>query len=300
MTAFGWQILTLVRRALIVLLTVVVLVRPSWGAAPAEMRTADLDVLVVVDRTRSMVAEDAPGGEARMRQLKKDLKALSAALPSVRFGAITFGGEVVRTEMPFTYDTTAFNAWVDGLYAERAFDGSGSMVDAPRDEMIEALERDQERYPERRRIVVFASDGENTREGVDQQSFSEVDDLSAGGVVLGYGTEEGGRMPWDDERPQDGYLKDGDGQDARSRIDLANLREIAGQMGLQTLHRTTKETKEITTEASTWDSEMLTEETSAGGEVSRAWIFGFPLLALLLWELWGHRRRGHEAEEVLS
>lgn len=107
-------------------------------------------------------------------------------------------------------------------------------------------------------------------------------------------------MPWDDERPQDGYLKDGDGQDARSRIDLANLREIAGQMGLQTIHRTTKETKEITTEASTWDSEMLTEETSAGGETSRAWLFGFPLLALLLWELWGHRRRAHEAEEVLS
>ena len=300
MSTTAWQILTVVRRVLIVLLTVVVLVRPSWGAAPSQMRTADLDVLVVVDRTRSMVAEDGPGGVARMGQLKKDLKALSKALPSVRFGAITFGGEVVRTEMPFTYDTTAFGAWVEGLYAERAFDGSGSTVDAPREEVVEALERDRERYPERRRIVVFASDGENTREGIDQESFAEVDDLSAGGVVLGYGTEEGGRMPWDDERPQDGYLKDGEGQDARSRIDLANLRDIAAQMGLKSLHRTAKGTSEIATEASTWDSEMLTEETSASGKVSRAWIFGFPLIALLLWELWGHRRRGHEAEEELS
>ena len=294
------QILTVVRRVLIVLLTVTVLVRPSWGAAPSQMRTADLDVLVVVDRTRSMVAEDGPGGVARIAQLKKDLKALSTALPSVRFGAITFGGEVVRTEMPFTYDTTAFDAWVDGLYAERAFDGSGSTVDAPREDVIEALDRDRERYPDRRRIVVFASDGENTRDGVDQQSFSEVDDLSAGGMVLGYGTEQGGRMPWDDERPQDGYLKDSEGEDARSRIDLANLRDLASQMGLKNLHRTSKDPAEIATEASTWDSKMLTEKTSAGGEVSRAWIFGFPLLTLLLWELWGHRRRGHEAEEVLS
>ncbi|TQL67067.1 Ca-activated chloride channel family protein [Nocardioides albertanoniae] len=300
MSAKTWQILTIARRVLIVLLTVVVLARPTWGAAPSQMRTADLDVLVVVDRTRSMVAEDGPGDVSRMALLKKDLKALSAELPSVRFGAITFGGEVVRTEMPFTYDTTAFDAWVDGLYAERAFDGSGSSVDAPREEVVDALERDRERYPERRRIVVFASDGENTRGGGDQESFSEVNDLSAGGVVLGYGTEQGGRMPWDDERPQDGYLKDGEGQEARSKIDLANLREIASQMGLESLHRTTTDPAEIATEASTWDSKLLTEESATGAKVSRVWIFGFPLIALLLWELWGHRRRGHEAEEVLS
>lgn len=296
------QILTVVRRVLIVLFAVLVLVRPTWGSEPTRTRTTDLDVLVVVDRTRSMVAEDGPGNKPRLDQVKRDLRSLAGALPSVRFSAITFGGEVVRTELPFTHDTSAYSAWVDGLYTERTFDGVGSMVDAPLDAMKAALERDRETYPDRRRIVVFASDGENTRKGATQSSFSAIKPLCAGGLVLGYGSESGGRMRWDDDHPSEGYVKDTNGDEARSRIDLDNLHKIAGQMGLTMLHRTGTSTAPVTDAAAGWDSAKLTESSPdpdhAG--VEHGWVFAFPLLPLLVWELWGHRRRAREAKEALS
>lgn len=294
------QILTVVRRVLIVVFTVLVLVKPAWGSAAVRTRTADLDVLVVVDRTRSMDAQDGPGNKPRLDQVKRDLKSLAGALPSVRFSAITFGGQVVRAELPFTHDTTAYDAWVDSLYTERAFDGVGSMVDAPRETMKSTLERDRDAYPDRRRIIVFASDGENTRKDATQTSFAPLRGLASGGLVLGYGTASGGRMLWDDDHPNEGYIKDDNGDEARSRIDLDNLHKIAGQMGLTVLHRTGTSTRPVTDAAAGWDSAKLTETSSSRAKIEHGWVFAFPLLPLLLWELWGHRRRAREAQEALT
>ena len=57
--------------------------------------------------------------------------------------------------------------------------------------------------------------------------------------MLGYGTEEGGRMPTDEEDLASGHVYDRrTGADTMSKLDADNVATIADQMGVDHLERT--------------------------------------------------------------
>lgn len=225
-------------RCVMVVLAILIVARPQYGEAKSPAQESDLEVLVVLDRTTSMSAEDWNGEEQRLEGARQDVQAITDGLPGARFSLITFG-RFVRTELPFTSDATAFKSALDTAFTENTFHGSGSLVDRPIDEMVKTLTRARDSHPDRRQLVIFISDGENTADG-EQRSFAEIDDLSDGGLVLGYGTAEGGRMLYDqdDESGNDDYITDDTGAEARSKIDEDNLNKLASEMGLEYQHRT--------------------------------------------------------------
>lgn len=291
--------IALCRRLAIVLVMIVILVRPSWGEAKVSAKEADLDVLVVVDRTRSMIAEDGPGGTPRLDLVKKDLDALSDDLPGARFAAITFGGEVVREELPFTTDAAALASFADSLHVEGPYDGAGSMVDAPLDKTEEVLEGDLQAHPDRKRAIVFLSDGENTAQG-SQRSFSPLRSYADTGVVLGYGTTQGGKMLLDQEDPEQGYMTDPKTyDDAVSRIDPTNLQKVADELGVAFVHRTADDPAALARIADSFQAAQIDSHHTARAKEEKTWVFGFVLLPLLLWELWSHRRTAREVRGML-
>ncbi len=273
-----------VRRVAIVLAFVAVLLRPGIGEQDAPTQVADIEVLLVVDRTRSMAALDGRGGEPRILGAQEDLVALTEALPGARFGLITFGTGA-RLELPFTTDATTVVTAVETLRLEGEYAGSGSRADTPLALMTDVLERSADQYPDRRRFVVFVGDGENTADG-EQASYAELGDLVEGGAVLGYGTEAGARMPSaDDLSPDEGYVYDFDaGEDAVSHADPDNLRTVADQLGATYAART---------EAGGMDAVADGFEAAYTADVDEdrpakhdlTWVAGLVLLALLLLEL---------------
>ena len=83
------------------------------------------------------------------------------------------------------------------------------------------------------------TDGENTVDSAQESFAPSSRPLVDGGIVLGYGTEEGGRMPTDDEDLASGYVYDQrTGADAMSKLDADNVATIADQMGVDHLERT--------------------------------------------------------------
>ncbi|MEP9382650.1 VWA domain-containing protein [Nocardioides sp. KR10-350] len=293
------QVLTVVRRVLIVAVMVVILVRPGWGEAKTVLHRTDLDVLVVVDRTRSMDALDGPGGKPRLSLAIDDLVTLADDLPGARFAGITFGGDVVRLELPYTTDTAAFSAFAQTIKPEGPFDGVGSRIDSPLEQMQTVLADDVDQHPDRRRIVVFVSDGENTAGG-DQASFEPLKKYVDGGVVLGYGTEQGGKMLIDDERPGQGYMTDPDSaRDAVSRIDTGNLRSVASQLDISFQHRTERDDASLAEAARSFRAAPARSGGTGHHEREITWVFGIVLVPLLIWELLPHRRRIREVKGLL-
>jgi len=290
-------VLGVVRRVAIIVLMVLILVRPTWGQTTVKAQQADLDILVAIDRTRSMIAEDGPGGAKRMDQVKDDLRLLAREAAGSRIGVVTFGGDVVRTEMPFTTDTTAFNALLSSLRVEGPFDGVGSKLDRPVEEVTELLQGNQESYPERRRLIILVSDGENTADG-QQESFAGIGELVSGGAVLGYGSSAGGRMLIDEKDPDEGYMTDSAGDDALSRMDEDNLTTIAGELGVDYLHRDTTDPKPITALVTSWDALEVESDATTGTGRQWTWLFGLLLLPLLVWELWPARRTVREVRGI--
>jgi Ca-activated chloride channel homolog len=275
--------LVLARRIGIVVALVLVLLQPGFGTRAAPTQLSDIEVLVVVDRTRSMAALDYQDGP-RVYGAQQDLAELADALPGARFALLTYGSHV-ELELPFTSDSTTFGTAIETLRLEGPFDGSGSLADRPLEAMREILERAEEQHPDRRRMVVYVSDGENTADG-EQASFSELEDLVDGGIVLGYGTEEGATMPEADNlSTEDGYIYDQDkGEDAISRIDEDNLEAIAAELGIDYAHRT--EPGGMRALADDFEaSYTLDEGADAPAEHDLTWLFGLILLGLVLLEL---------------
>jgi Ca-activated chloride channel family protein len=278
-------VLTLLRRGLIVVAVLVALLVPlRFGEQPAPTQVADVEVLVVLDRTRSMAAYDYDDGEPRWDGVQADLAALAKALPGARFALLTFGSDA-HLDLPFTSDTLAFRTAVDTTLVEPIYYATGSRADRPLKETLDVLERAEDANPDRRRFIVFVGDGENTDDG-EQKSYAEVADHVSGGAVLGYGTEEGARMPEaDDLGRSEGWVTDYDTyEDAISHADLDNLQTIADQMGVDFVHRT--EPGGMDDIAAGFKADYLVDEDEERpAKHDYVWVVGLVLALLVLWEL---------------
>lgn len=287
--------LLIARRIGIVVALVLVLIHPGVGHAKVPTQVADLQVLVVVDRTRSMAAEDYDGHQHRIDGVRRDLKELAYDLPGARFALLTFGFDA-RLELPFTDDANAFDAGIDTLTLEQPTAGIGSSMDRPKEEMIQVLQAAQEQYPDRRQVVVFVSDGENTSP-TPMTSMAEVGKYVEGGVVLGYGTTAGGPMPNADSlRNDEGMVSDpATGQTAISHEDPATLRTVAQQLGVPFVQR--DRPGGMADIADSFKASYVSSDESSTAAHDLTWVCGLGLLGLVLLELrdgwralWGSRR----------
>lgn len=277
--------LILLRRLAIVVALVLVLVQPGFGQVKVPTQVADLQVLVVVDRTRSMAAKDYDGDQPRIDGVRQDLKALAHDLPGARFALMTFGYDT-RLELPFSDDENAFDAGVDTLTLEQPTAGIGSSVDRPKEDMIQVLRDARAQHPDRRDVVVFVSDGENTSR-VPPTSMAEVGKYVEGGVVLGYGTTRGGPMPVaDDLGDSAGLITDpSTGQTAISHEDPHVLRTLAQQLGVGFVQR--DHPGDLSDVARSFKASYVAAPSSENALAAHdlTWVAGLVLLGLVLLEL---------------
>ncbi len=255
---------------------------PGVGSASASRAQSDLDVLVVVDRTTSMAALDWDGQQERLAGVRSDLSATAEALAGSRFALLTFGRSA-HLDMPFSSDTATFTASVAGIRAEDPFDGTGSSPDRPLAAIRDLLARDRVQHPDRRRILLYLGDGEVTESRAELASFEPLRSLVDGGLVIGYGTEAGGRMRvFADQSGDSTYLTLPSGADALSRIDEGNLRAMARQVGIEYLHSVRPGGVTGRVEAIPQSYAAVPGSGTARHDLS--WLLGLLLLALALVE----------------
>ena len=240
------------------LVLVAIALRVGDVDAPGNDRLPEIDVVVAIDRTTSMAALDGPGGAgtSRLAGVREDLDALVEAMPTARFSLITFG-ERADVAVPFTTDREALMDVVDAVLPESATAGTGSSLDRPVSLISTALAGTRLRDDDRRRLLVVATDGENTAAGT-PGTYAPLAAGLDGGLVLGYGTRAGARMPLleetsgsegdqtdnagpspsaGDTTPTEFVIDTRTGEPAVSRIDETNLQTIADELGGTYVHR---------------------------------------------------------------
>lgn len=280
-------------RVLMAVLLAAMLLGPTRAAdVPTYQRRADVMVLVVLDRTVSMSAADGPGGVARLAAAVADVRGLADLLADAPFGLVVWGSRA-RLAVPFTSDHDAFADALLLTRRERPTDGIGSRIDRPRALLRSVLGRAT--GADRHVVVVFASDGENTAHGT-QRSYADVAPLVDGGLVLGYGTDRGARMPLSETRPA-GFVPDTrTGRDAVSRRDAGNLRVVARELGLTYMSRTTQ--GGLDELAALLTPPASVERATVAGEEDLTWLLALLLLPLVLVELRRAWAGWHEARRA--
>jgi Ca-activated chloride channel family protein len=150
------------RRALKGVLLVIALVaaflalaRPQWGRGTKLVPATNLDVVVVLDYSKSMYARDV--APSRIARAKAEVAKLTRELPGARFGAVAFAGEPMS--FPLTSDAAAISQFFRQLEPNDMPVG-GTAIARALERARELLARDP-KSKEHVRIIVLVTDGED-------------------------------------------------------------------------------------------------------------------------------------------
>ncbi|MGD9612278.1 MAG: VWA domain-containing protein [Kiritimatiellia bacterium] len=206
----------LVLRVLALALLLVALARPQWGFHWEEVRRKGLDILVVLDTSRSMMASDIK--PTRLQQAKWGIRDLLRHLRGDRVGLVPFAGSSIL-QCPLTIDYAAFTMTLDDVYSGLIPRG-GTAIE-------QALRTAIDSFPEdgaADRVVLLITDGED-HEGDPLKLLPELKEKDVRVYTIGIGTLEGEMVPGADG--QGAYFKDRQGQIVKTALKEDVLQKLA-------------------------------------------------------------------------
>lgn len=257
--------------------------RPGIPGGATETLATDTDIVLVVDTTASIVAEDWNGDEPRLDGVRADVQTIVDEYPGARFALITFDASA-DLRMPLTTDTTALVSSLEVLRPEVTSQSRGSSIGIANQLLTDTLSNAAEASPDRSRMVFYFGDGEQTVTTA-PEPFDGSEKFTDAGAVLGYGTAEGGPMKLTTggvDGSSSEYIEY-QGQNALSVIDEANLEAIAADLGVQYQHRTAD--AELTLPDAPSTTTGYAESGAVGNVTELYWIAALVVVALLGVEL---------------
>jgi len=197
---------------------IVAAARPRFGVFFEEVSSRGVDLFVLLDVSRSMLAEDvAPN---RLDRAKSDILDLLSKLKGDRVGLIAFAGAPVEL-VPLTTDHGFFRMVLDGVDPESAPRGGSLIGDAIRKAM-ESMETQRDRD----QVVVLITDGED-HDSFPAEAARQAAERNIRIITVGLGdTGEGARIPRRNQAGSLAFVKH-EGQEVWSKMDERLLKEIA-------------------------------------------------------------------------
>lgn len=200
----------------------IALARPQWGFTWREIKRTGLDIVVVVDTSRSMLATDLKPN--RLQQAKWGIRDMLAQLRGDRVGLVVFAG-VGYLQSPLTSDYAALMMYVNDLNAGLVPRGGSAINDALK---VAANAFDDASGTDR--LIVLITDGEYTTD----DPLTLVPDLKEKKVkvyAIGVGGPEGELIPVRDESGRENFLRDRSGNIVKSSLNEAALQRLALSTG---------------------------------------------------------------------
>jgi Ca-activated chloride channel family protein len=133
----------------------VALARPQWGRGTKLVPATNLDVVLVLDYSKSMYARDV--APSRIARAKAEVSKLTRELPGARFAAVAFAGEPMS--FPLTSDSAAIGQFFRQLEPNDMPVG-GTAIARALERARELLARDP-KSKEHVRVIVLVTDGED-------------------------------------------------------------------------------------------------------------------------------------------
>ncbi|MDP2341627.1 MAG: VWA domain-containing protein [Deltaproteobacteria bacterium] len=232
------------RAAVVVVATLllgIAVATPLTEGEPRLLPRQGLDVLFVVDVSRSMRARDVQPD--RLERAKAEIGAALDRIAEHRVGVVAFAGTAFL-QCPLTTDVEAVRLFLRALTPDAVPQGGsdlGASLEVARNALM-AEDSDTATPTARKkvgRVVVVVSDGEDHEmlegaaagEGLDELG-KQLQDLGATVVVLGVGSTLGEPIPVVNAQGDiTGYLKDRSGQTVVTRMNPDILQAAAQAVG---------------------------------------------------------------------
>ncbi len=201
-----------------VALVIIALGRPQWGFTWEESRQKGLDIVVAIDTSKSMLAEDiAPNRLARAKLAALDLMQQAK---SDRLGLVAFAGGAFL-QCPLTIDDNAFRQSVELLEVNIIPQGGTALAESIKTALTAFKEGDNFK------VLVLFSDGEDNDEGaLEAAQAAAKEGMKI--FTIGIGTAEGELLRVKDAKGRTDYIRDDQGNVVKSHLNEGLLQQIAG------------------------------------------------------------------------
>lgn len=270
---------------------VIACTEPRWGTKTEIIRRRGSDVVIALDTSFSMLAEDIK--PSRIKQSRYEIRRLIDTLQGDRVALVAFAGRSF-VQCPLTTDYTAAKTLLEyidiGIIPEPGTDIGEAIIGA-----LSLLERGAEGTGESQVIILF-TDGEDLSGNV-SEGIKKAKDRGVRIFTVGIGTPGGELIPI---RSEDGrvesYKKDRKGEIVKTSLDESTLEKIASETQ-GTFLRT--KNGEVDVQAIIDLLGLMQKSEIHERKISRLKeryqiSLGFSLFFLLTWLVMSERRRGTE------
>lgn len=192
---------------------VIGLARPQIGAKLKEHETKGAEIMIVLDVSNSMLAEDYSPN--RLERAKLAISRLVDKLRDDRIGLIVFAGNSF-VQLPITTDYVSAKMFLNSITTESVPVQGTAIGDA-----INTAMRSFSAQSEKSRAIIIITDGEN-HEDDPVAAAAQASELGVRVFTIGVGSPEGKPIPMDGE-----LLKDKNGEIVVTRLDEGVLQDVA-------------------------------------------------------------------------
>jgi len=197
---------------------ILALARPQWGFSWEEARLRGLDIVVAIDTSKSMLAEDiAPNRLTRAKMAALDLVQQAR---SDRLGLVAFAGAAFL-QCPLTIDDAAFRQSLDSLDVTTIPEGGTAIAESIRSALTAFKEG------ENHKVLVIFTDGEDHDSGA-VEAAKKAAEQGCKIFTVGIGSTDGEILRYKDLKGRTDYIRDPEGNVVKSRLNEDLLREISG------------------------------------------------------------------------
>ncbi|MCO4783569.1 MAG: VWA domain-containing protein [Candidatus Cloacimonetes bacterium] len=205
---------------LIILLSSISLLQPKWGFHWEEVKRHGVDVIVAIDVSKSMLAEDIKPN--RLIRAKRKILDLLDIVEGDRVGLIAFAGTSFL-QCPLTLDYGAFQMFLDLLDTD-LIPQQGTAIDDAIHLSIEAFKSSAKKS----KALILITDGEG-HSGAYLEAAKKAKEEGIKIYTMGFGSAEGHPIP--DPAHKGKNLKDSNGNLVISKLNEQILQEIALETG---------------------------------------------------------------------
>ncbi|MDQ7817173.1 MAG: VWA domain-containing protein [Melioribacteraceae bacterium] len=258
-------------------LLLITLANPQIGTKIEEVKQIGIDVYILLDVSKSMLAEDIK--PSRLEKAKYEISRLIQRLKGDRIGLIVFAGEAY-IQIPLTTDYSAANLFLSAVDV--------NSVPQPGTAIGPALNLALKSFPYddgTKKAIVLITDGED-HEGDIDSAVKEANSKDVVIYAIGLGSPAGVPIPvYNQSGVQSGYRKDNQGNIVLTKLDEATLQSIVSK-GNGKYYRGTNTEDELETiykdlaqiEQTEYGSKKITEYED------RFYYFLLPAILLLIAE----------------
>jgi len=211
------------------------LTQPRWGYKWEEVRSEGVDIIVALDVSKSMLAQDVKPN--RLKRAQREISDLLNLLNGDRIGLVAFAGSAFL-QCPLTLDYSAARIFLDTLDSD-LIPVQGTALGGAIRTAVDAFSKKEKKS----KALILITDGED-QEGSAQSAVDLAVEQGVKIFIIGVGAEEGSPIP----EPDGGFKKDKNGEVVLTKLNESSLiklaqqtqggyvRSISGDMDLETIY----------------------------------------------------------------